>query len=229
MDVRRLWRAAGAVIQRDLRLGIRRVGGSGLSLFFFFTVTVVVTLGVGANLAQMSVVAPPLVWVLAFLSCVVSLETLLRPDREEGALDLLLCGSLPLWAALAAKGVAHWIGVGLPLTVMAPLMGFFFNLAPEAIPILMVTLGVGSLGLSFMGLLAAALTLPVRRGGVLAALLLVPLSVPILVSGLSAVQAGLLGSWALFGRVFLVEVVLVCVAGVLGSWVGAVVIALQEE
>ena len=223
-----MWRGFCAVLRRDMRLWVRRMGGGGLALFFFFTVTVLVTLGAGANLATLSLVAPMFVWILAFLSCLLSLENMLRADKEEGALDLLKCSFLPLWMSLGAKGIAHWFCVGVPLTVAAPILGVFFNLEPKAMPILVITLGIGSLGLSFVGLLAAALTLPVRRGGFLAALLVVPLSMPILLSALSVLRAGITDS-GVFGHLLLVEIVLVGCAIFFGTWISAVVVTLQDE
>jgi heme exporter protein B len=175
---------------RDLRLAFRSGGGFGLALAFFLIVATLVPFGVGADPATLSRIAGGILWVGALLACLLSLDRLFQTDWEDGSLDLLATAPLPLEGAVAVKALAHWLTTGLPLTLAAPLLGVLLNLAPSAYIWLLLSLAVGTPALSVIGAFGAALTVGVRRGGLLLSLLVLPLYVPTLIFGAEAVRRG---------------------------------------
>lgn len=208
-------RAFLALIARDLRLAARIGGGGGMAVFFFLVVVAVVPLGVGPDLNLLGRIAPGMLWVALLLSSLLTLDRLFQADYEDGSLDLLAMGRLPLEFVAAAKAISHFLTTGLPLVVAAPLLGLMLNLEVSAFPALMLAMLVGAPALSFLGVIGAALTVGIRRGGLLASLLVLPFYIPVLIFGVSAARAALFGfpegvagqSLALLGAVTLASLV----------------------
>ena len=178
------------LLQRDLRLAVRAGGGFGLGLAFFLIVSVLVPFGVGPQSATLRIIAPGILWVGALLACLLSLDRIFQLDFEDGSLDLLATAPIPLEGVVAMKAVAHWATTGLPLTLAAPVLGVLLNLAPEGYVWLVVSLALGTPALSMIGAFGAALTVGLKRGGLLLSLLVLPLYVPTLIFGAEAVRRG---------------------------------------
>ena len=188
---------AGAVLARELRLALRSGGGAGLGLAFFLMVGLLVPLGIGPEPGRLAPVAPGTLWIGALLASLLSLDRLFQADFEDGSLDILALSPLPLEALVALKALAHWLTTGLPLTVVAPLLALALQLPAPAYPWLMASLAIGTPALSFLGAIGAALTVGVRRGGLLLSLLVLPLCIPTLIFGARAViAAGERDAWS---------------------------------
>ena len=179
-----------AVLLRDLRLAVRAGGGFGLGLAFFLIVVVLVPFGVGPEQAVLARIAPGVLWVAALLAALLSLDRVFALDWEDGSLALLATAPLPLEALALAKAAAHWITTGLPLVVAAPLLGVLLHLPGAAVPGLVAGLLMGTPALSLIGTFGAALTVGLRRGGLLMSLLVLPLYVPVLIFGAEAARRG---------------------------------------
>lgn len=179
-----------ALLLRDLQLAFRSGGGFGLGLAFFLTLVVLVPLGVGADGGTLARIAPGILWVGALLACLLSLDRIFALDHEDGSLDLLATSPLPMEGVVAVKALAHWLVTGLPLTLLAPVLGVFLNLAPAGYLWLVVSLALGTPTLSIVGAFGAALTVGLRRGGLLLSLLVLPLYVPTLIFGAEVVRRG---------------------------------------
>jgi heme exporter protein B len=182
-----------ALLRRDLTLAVRAGGGFGLGLAFFLIVVVLVPFGVGPEAAVLSRIAPGILWVAALLAALLSLDRIFALDFEDGTLPLLATSPLPLEGVTLIKGIAHWITTGLPLTLAAPALGFLLNLEMNAYAWLLASLALGTPALSMIGTFGAALTVGLRRGGLLMSLLVLPLYVPTLIFGAEAVRRGTLG------------------------------------
>jgi heme exporter protein B len=192
-----------ALIVRDLRLAVRAGGGFGLSLAFFLIVVVLVPFGVGPDMALLGRIAPGILWVAALLSALLTLDRLFALDHEDGALALIATAPVPLEAVALAKAAAHWLTTGLPLAVAAPALGFLLNLSPAGYSWLFVGLLVGTPALSVIGTFGAALTLGLRRGGLLMSLIVLPLYVPTLIFGAELARRGAEGHGVATPLVFL--------------------------
>lgn len=182
-----------ALLLRDITLATRAGGGFGLGLAFFLLVAVLVPLGVGPEPATLAKIAPGILWVGALLSCLLSLDRLFALDAEDGSLDLLATAPIPLEAAVAVKSSAHWLVTGLPLTLAAPAVGLLLNLPGPAYPWLIAAFALGTPALSVIGAFGAALTVGLKRGGLLLSLLVLPLYLPTLIFGAEVVRRGAAG------------------------------------
>ena len=182
-----------ALLVRDLRLAFRAGGGFGLGLAFFLLVAVLVPLGVGPEPATLAKIAPGILWVGALLACLLSLDRIFALDFEDGSLDLLATSPLPMEGAVAVKALAHWLVTGLPLTLAAPVLGVLLFLPTAGYGWLVVSLLLGTPALSVIGAFGAALTVGVKRGGLLLSLLVLPLYVPTLIFGAEVVKRGAAG------------------------------------
>ncbi len=176
------------LVQRDIRLAIRSGGGFGLALAFFLIVVVMVPFGVGPEREILARIAPGVLWVGALLACLLSLDRIFATDYEDGSLELLATAPLPLESLVLAKAVAHWLTTGLPLTLAAPVLAILLNLPGPAYAALVLTLALGTPALSMLGAFGAALTVGLKRGGLLLSLLVLPLYVPTLIFGADAVR-----------------------------------------
>jgi heme exporter protein B len=178
---------------RDLRLAFRAGGGFGLGLAFFLILAVLVPLGVGPEPQILARIAPGILWVGALLACLLSLDRIFALDYEDGSLDLLATAPVPLEAAVSIKALAHWLTTGLPLVLMSPVLGLLLFLPVEAYLWVVVSLALGTPALSVIGTFGAALTVGVKRGGLLLSLLVLPLYIPTLVFGAEVVSRGAMG------------------------------------
>ncbi|MET0431328.1 MAG: heme exporter protein CcmB [Hyphomicrobium sp.] len=183
-------RSFGALLQRDLRLAVREGGAIGTALGFFLVVVSLMPLGLGPDLNLLARIAAGVLWIALLLAALLSLNRIFESDYEDGTLDVLATGPLPLELVSAAKAFAHWITTGIPLAVLAPVLGILLNLELKAYPILVATTLIGTPAVSFLGTIGAALTMKSRRGGLLLALIVLPLYVPTLIFGISAVSSG---------------------------------------
>lgn len=186
-----------ALLWRDLRLAMRAGGGFGLGLAFFLLIAVLVPLGVGPEMSVLGRIAPGILWVGALLACLLSLDRIFALDMEDGSLDLLATAPIPLEGVVAVKALAHWLVTGLPLTLISPLLGILLNLSWAGQGWLLLSLLLGTPALSVIGAFGAALTVGLKRGGLLLSLLVLPLYVPTLIFGAEAVERGVRGADAL--------------------------------
>ena len=182
-----------SLILRDLRLAVRAGGGFGLGLAFYLIVAVLVPLGVGPSPELLAPIAPGILWVGALLAALLSLDRVFALDWEDGTLDLLATSALPLEGLALAKMLAHWLTSGLPLVVASPVLALLLNLDPAGYGWLLASLALGTPALSAIGTFAAALTVGLKRGGLLMSLLVLPMYVPTLVFGASSVARGAAG------------------------------------
>ncbi|TBX29441.1 heme exporter protein CcmB [Nioella sediminis] len=182
---------------RDLRLAIRAGGGFGLGLAFFLIVIVLMPFGIGPETGMITRIAPGILWIGALLACLLSLDRIFALDWEDGSLELLATSPLPLEAVAGIKALAHWITTGLPLVAAAPVLAILLNLPPEGFPWLIASLALGTPALSAIGTFGAALTVGLKRGGLLLSLLVLPLYVPTLLFGAEAARRGAEGMDAL--------------------------------
>ena len=182
-----------AVVARDLRLALRRRADIVSALFFFIIVVSLFPLGVGPEPALLRQLAPGVLWVAALLATMLSLPRLFADDFRDGTLEQLALAPQPLGLIVLGKVLAHWLVSGLPLALLAPLLGLQFDLSNDALWVLTGSLLIGTPALSGIGAIGAALTLGVRGGGVLLSLLVLPLYIPVLIFGAGAVDATVTG------------------------------------
>jgi heme exporter protein B len=185
--------ALAAVFLRDMRIAMRVGGGALMGVLFFLAVVTLVPFAVGPDLALLRRIGPAILWIGALLASLLALDRLFAGDHEDGSLDLILLGHSPLELVVIAKALAHWVTTGLPLVLASPVLGLFLNLEPVAIGAVMLTLLVGTPALTFIGLIGAALAVMLRRGGLLLPVLVLPLSIPVLIFGVSAADAAVTG------------------------------------
>ena len=185
--------ALAATIKRDLTLLLRRRSDVINPLVFFALVITLFPLGISPAPSLLSEIAPGLLWVAALLATQLSLDALFRGDHDDGSLEQLLLAPQPLAALVLAKVLVHWLLTGLPLALMAPLLGLMLSLPSGSYGVLMLSLALGSASLSLIGAIGAALTVGLARGGVLLSLLVLPLYIPVLIFGAGAVQVITLG------------------------------------
>ena len=183
--------AMRALIGRDLRLALRSPQESLTVLAFFVMAAVLFPFGIGPEPQLLARVASGVIWVMALLAALLSFERLFQLDHEDGTLDLIVLAPAPLELLVLSKCLAHWLTTGLPLIVIAPVAGLMLNLPPEGLPVLVASLALGTPTLSLLGAIGAALVLGARRGGVLLPLLVMPLYIPVLIFGVSAVEASI--------------------------------------
>ncbi|SMX28889.1 Heme exporter protein B [Pelagimonas phthalicica] len=195
-----------SLLMRDLRLAVRAGGGFGLGLAFFLIVTVLVPLGVGPETGLLAKIAPGILWIGALLACLLSLDRIFALDWEDGSLDLLATAPLPMEGIVSIKALAHWLTTGLPLVIVAPGLGVLLSLPQGGYFWIVVSLLLGSPALSVIGTFGAALTVGLKRGGLLLSLLVLPLYVPTLVFGAEVARRGAEG--------FAVQTPLLMLAGI---------------
>jgi len=186
-------RALLAMIHRDLLLVMRRKSEVLTALFFFVVVTSLFPLGIGADPALLRKIAPGVIWVAALLSTLLGLHRMFAADYQDGALEQLVLSPQSMVLLVTGKIIAHWIVCGLPLVLLAPVIGIQFGLDTGSLSVLMSTLLLGTPVLSLLGSIGAALTLGVRGGSVLMSLLILPLYIPVLIFGAGAVYANSVG------------------------------------
>ena len=212
--------ALTALLWRDLKLAIRVGGGALIGVLFFLIVVTLTPFAIGPDLALLARIGPAILWLGALLASLLTLDRLLAIDYEDGSLDLILTATLPLELTVAAKAIAHWLTTGLPLVVAAPLLGLLLNLEPAATAAVALTLLVGTPALTFIGLIGAAVTVALRRGGLLLAVLVLPLAVPVLIFGVAATNAAIVGPVP-FGTPFSILCGLALMSAVIGTFAAA--------
>lgn len=186
-------RAFRAIVGRDLRLAIRQGGATLMAVAFFLLTVTLFPLGVGPEPGILARIAPGVLWVAALLATLLSLDRMFQADFEDGSLEqLALCGE-PLWLVCLAKILAHWLTTGLPLLLAAPVLAVLLNMDAAGFGALMLAMLLGTPVLSLIGAIGAALTVSVRRGGVLLSLLVLPLYVPVLIFGVTSIDAAVHG------------------------------------
>ncbi len=181
-----------SLIQRDLRLALRHGSDSLMVVVSFVLVVVLIPLGVGPEQNILARISAGVIWVAALLSAMLSMDRMFQQDYEDGSLDLLVLSPTPMEFLVLGKAAAHWLTTGLPLIIVSPLLGLFMNMGAGGYGTLLLALALGTPTLSLIGAIGAALTLGARRSGVLVSLLVLPLFIPTLIFGVSAVDAALL-------------------------------------
>jgi heme exporter protein B len=212
--------ALAAIFLRDMRLSVRLGGGALVGVLFFLIVVTLMPFAIGPDLALLARIGPAILWLGALLASLLALDRLIASDYEDGSLDLILMARTPLELALAAKAFAHWLTTGLPLVIAAPFLGFLLNLDPTATGAVALTLLVGTPALTFIGLIGAALTVALRRGGLLIAVLVLPLTVPVLIFGVAASNTAIVGPVP-FGVPFTILCALTLMSAVIGPFAAA--------
>ena len=212
--------ALSALMLRDMRLAVRLGGGALIGVLFFLIVVTLVPFAIGPDLALLARIGPAILWLGALLASLLALDRLIAGDHEDGSLDLILMARVPLELAVAVKALAHWLTTGLPLVAAAPLLGLLLNLDPKATGAVALTLAAGTPALTFIGLIGAALTVALRRGGLLLAVLILPLTVPVLIFGVAASNAAIVGPVP-FGTPFTILCALTLMSAVLGPFAAA--------
>ncbi|HHH39104.1 MAG TPA: heme exporter protein CcmB [Sedimenticola sp.] len=188
-----MFEAYFTIVRRDLTLAMRRRSDLFTTLFFFVIVVSLFPLGIGPEMNTLRLIAPGVVWVAALLASMLALERLFAADFDDGTLEQMLLVPQPLSVLVLGKVTAHWLVTGVPLVVMAPVLGLQYDLSAEALGVLVLSLLLGTPALSLIGAIGAALTLGLRGGGVLVSLLVLPLCIPVLIFGAGAVEANVSG------------------------------------
>jgi heme exporter protein B len=179
-------KAISSLIRRDLGVALRQGSSLGTAIGFFLTVMMLLPIGLGPDQALMQRIAPGALWIALLLSVLLSADRIFQDDYDDGSLDLLALGPLSFELVVLTKACVHWLTAGLPLAVMAPLLGFLVNIAPWQVMPLAAAMIIGSLGISLLAALGAAVTMGLRRGGMMVSLLILPLYVPIMIFGVAA-------------------------------------------
>jgi heme exporter protein B len=182
-----------ALLVRDTQLAVRAGGGALMGALFFLLVVTIMPFAIGPDLALLARIGPAILWIGALLASLLALDRLFASDYEDGSLDLLMTGRVPLELAVAAKALAHWLTTGLPLVIITPLLGLLLNVELRAMGAVALTLLAGTPALTFIGLVGAALSVTLRRGGLLLAVVILPLTIPVLIFGVSAANAAIVG------------------------------------
>lgn len=212
--------ALSALLSRDMRIAVRVGGGALMGVLFFLLVVTIVPFAIGPDMALLQRIGPAILWLGALLASLLALDRLFAADHEDGSLDLILMGRAPLELAIVAKALAHWLTTGLPLVAATPVLGLFLNLDPAATGAVALTLFVGTPALTLIGLIGAALAVALRRGGLLLPVLILPLTVPVLIFGVSASNAAIVGPIP-FGTPFTILCALTLASLVLGPFAAA--------
>lgn len=207
--------ALGALFIRELKLAVRVGGGALMGVLFFVIVVTLMPFAIGPDPMLLMRIGPAILWLGALLASLLTLDRLLFADHEDGSLDLILTGQSPLELAVAVKAGAHWLTTGLPLVVAAPVLGLLLNLDWRASMAVALTLLAGTPALTFIGLIGAALSVALRRGGLLLAVLVLPLTVPVLIFGVAASNAAIVGPLP-FGAPFAILCALTLVSLIVG-------------
>jgi heme exporter protein B len=204
-----------ALLARDMRLSVRVGGGALMGALFFLIVVSMMPFAIGPDLNLLARIGPAILWLGALLASLLALDRLFSIDYDDGSLDLLMMGRMPLELAVAAKAIAHWLTTSLPLVIITPVLGLMLNVEMSAMGWVSLTLLAGTPALTFIGLIGAALSVTLRRGGLLLAVLILPLTIPVLIFGVSAANAAIVGPTP-FGPPFTILCALSLASFVLG-------------
>ena len=217
-----------ALLVRDLRLAARIGGGAELGLVFFLILVSVIPFAIGPDQKLLSRLAPAILWIAALLATLLGLDRLFQADEDEGVLDQFLIAGTSLELIVLTKALAHWLTTGLPLSLAAPLFGLMLAIDPAAMLPVMLTLLAGTPALTLIGTIGAALTVSLRRGGLLLSILVLPFAIPVLIFGVSAANAALAGE-PLLGGAFAFLGALTLMMLVVGPLASAAALRLARE
>jgi heme exporter protein B len=217
-----------ALLVRDMRIALRVGGGALIGVLFFVVVVTLTPFAVGPDLSLLKRIGPAILWLGALLASLLALDRLFAGDHEDGSLDLILTGQAPLELVIAIKGLAHWLTTAVPLIVAAPLIGLLLDIEAPAQSSLVLTLLVGTPALTFIGIIGAAIAVTLRRGGLLLAVIVLPLTVPVLIFGVAAANAAVSGPVP-FGTPFTVLCALTLASLVIGPFAAAAALRLDIE
>jgi heme exporter protein B len=213
-----------ALLVRDMRIAVRAGGGALMGALFFLIVITMMPFAIGPDLALLARIGPAILWLGALLASLLALDRLFATDHDDGSLDLLMMSKLPLELAVAAKAIAHWLTTGLPLVIVSPVLGLMLNVELRTMGWVALTLLAGTPALTFIGLIGAALSFALRRGGMLLAVLVLPLTIPVLIFGVAAANAAInspASGLAPFGPPFTILCALSLASLVLGPFAAA--------
>ncbi len=227
MQTQSPFKLAGVVIARDLRLAVRRWDQVLQPLVFFVVVITLFPLAISPELAELRRIAPGILWVAAMLASLLAADALFRPDVEDGVMEQWVLSGQPLPWLLLAKTLAHWVLTGLPLVLVAPLVAVGLGVANDSWLVMLTTLLLGTAVLSVLGGIGAALTVGLRRGNMLMALLVLPLEMPVLIFGARAMDMGMQGELVTGPIALLAAILLLCMA--LGPFAMAAAIRISIE
>ena len=219
--------ALRAVIRRDLLLAWRRRSDVATAVLFFVIVVSLFPLAIGPEPNLLRMIAPGIIWVAALLACMLSLTRTFESDHADGTLDQMLLAATPLGVVVIARVFAHWLVSGLPLVALAPVLALQFDLEPDLLPLLVAALLLGTPVLSLVGAIGAALTLGLRGGGMLLALLVLPLYVPVLIIGAGGLDAAASGQSA--HPYLLLLTALLVLAGAFAPWAISAALRISAE
>src|SRR4051794_14071779 len=209
-----------ALIKRDVQIALRVGGGTLIGVLFFLTVIVLMPFALGPDLALLARLGPAILWLGALLASLLALDRLFAADHEDGSLDLILMSRVPLEFAVALKAVAPWPPTGLPLVVAVPVLALFLDLDGTATGAVALTLLAGTPALTFIGVIGAALAVTLRRGGLILAVLVLPLTIPVLIFGVAAANSASVGPVP-FGAPFTILCGLTLISLVIGPFAAA--------
>lgn len=212
--------ALAALMRRDISIALRAGGGALIGVLFFLTVVVVIPFALGPDIALLRKIGPAILWLGAMLASLLTLDRLFTADQDDGSLDLIVMSQAPLELSCAAKALAHWLAVGVPLIVATPFIGILLNLDAPATLAVALTLLIGTPALTFTGMIGAALAVTLRRGGLLLAIVVLPLSIPVLIFGVAASNAAVVEGVP-FGTPFSILCALSLVSFVVGPFAAA--------
>jgi heme exporter protein B len=217
-----------ALFRRDIRIALRAGGGASIAVLFFLIVVTLAPFAVGPDLPLLKRIGPAMLWIGALLASLLALDRLLAADRDDGSLDLLVMSPMPLELTVAAKALAHWLTTGLPLAIATPLFALFLNVDGGVGLAVALTLLAGTPALTFLGLIGAAATVTLRRGGLLLSVLVLPLAIPVLIFGVAASNAAIIGPLD-FGTPFLILCALSLISFVIGPFAAAMALRHGQE
>lgn len=216
------------IVAQTARLSLRSGGGAFVGLVFFLAVIAVVPFGLGPDLKLLSRIGPAILWIGALLATLLGLDRLFQDDRDDGSFDLLFLSGPPLELIVLAKACGHWLATGLPLVVAAPVLGLLLDIAPLPLGAVTLTLLAGTPALTLIGTIGAALMAALGRGGLLVAVTVLPFTIPVLVFGVSAASATIVGPTP-FLPPFLILVALTLVSAVIAPIAGAAALRASLE
>lgn len=218
----------GALLSREIRVALRAGSGALMGVLFFLAVVTVFPFAIGPDLNQLGRIGPAILWVGALLASLLGLDRLFATEREDGSLDALVMQPHPLMAVVLVKCLAHWLVSGLPLILATPLFGIMLNVPPLGIAAVMATLAAGTPAITFIGAAAAAVASALPRGGLLIAVLTLPLVIPVLIFGITATNGALFDPDP-FTAPFLILLALTLFAGVLGPLAASLMLRHSAE
>ena len=217
-----------SLLIRDMRIAVRVGGGALIGVLFFVVVATMTPFAVGPDLALLKRIGPAILWLAALLASLLALDRLFTSDHDDGSLDLILTGRAPLELVIATKALAHWLTTAVPVILAAPLIGLLLDIEPPAQTGLVLTLVAGTPALTFIGTIGAAVAVALRRGGLLLAIIVLPLTIPVLIFGVAAANAAVVGPVP-FGTPFTALCALSLASLVIGPFAAAAALRLDID